>query len=145
VIALLDINCLVALFDPRHCHHEAAHRWLTANRSRGWATCPLTENGWVRVVSNPAYPGRRTSVADAVARMNQFRRSGHHTFWDASPSLCDLARFHHVHIAGHRQITDVCLLAVAVIHGGRLATFDRRIPLTAVAGASRENLEVIPA
>jgi toxin-antitoxin system PIN domain toxin len=145
VISLLDINCLVALFDPRHTHHEAAHTWLAANRSLGWATCAVTENGWVRVASNPSYPGRLTTLADAVERMGRFRQSGDHVFWSASPSLCDRARFRTQHIAGHRQITDVYLLAVAVIEGGRLATFDRRIPLSAVVGAKRENLEVLPA
>ena len=62
MIALLDVNVLVALFDPAHLHHEAAHVWFGRNRSRRWATCPLTENALVRVLSNPSYPGRCTTI-----------------------------------------------------------------------------------
>jgi predicted nucleic acid-binding protein len=69
VVTLLDVNVLVALFDPVHVHHEAAHKWFGQNRKSGWATCPLTENGMVRVLSNPAYPGRRTTVHDAIRRL----------------------------------------------------------------------------
>ncbi len=74
------MNVLVALFDPAHIHHDAAHDWFGAHREDGWATCPLTENGFVRVLSNPAYPGRRTTVADAVDRLGRLARSGGHTF-----------------------------------------------------------------
>ena len=81
VIHLLDVNVLVALFDPSHIHHEAAHAWFGPRREEGWATCPLTENGMVRVLSNPAYPGRRTTVADAVSRLTAFAASGHRKFW----------------------------------------------------------------
>lgn len=78
--ALLDVNFLVALFDPMHLHHEAAHEWFGRNRGGGWATCPLTENGFVRVVSNPRYPGRGTSTRDAIARLAEIRRSADHVF-----------------------------------------------------------------
>jgi len=65
MIALLDVNVLVALFDPNHTLHEPAHRWFETERESGWATCPITENGLVRVLSNPKYPGRQTTVRDA--------------------------------------------------------------------------------
>ncbi len=86
--ALLDVNVLVALFDPMHAHHEAAHEWFAENRRDGWATCPLTENGLVRILSNPKYPGRMTTVGDAIARLGNFRESGDHTFWQDSVSIC---------------------------------------------------------
>jgi predicted nucleic acid-binding protein len=72
VIALLDVNVLVALFDPSHVHHEAAHAWFGLNRKARWATCALTENAFVRILSNPAYPGHRTTVEDGVARLRSF-------------------------------------------------------------------------
>jgi toxin-antitoxin system PIN domain toxin len=86
---LLDVSVLVALFDPAHLHHDAAHAWFEVKREGGWATCPLPENGFGRVLSNPACAGRRTTVADAVARMARFTASGHHTFWADERSLLD--------------------------------------------------------
>jgi toxin-antitoxin system PIN domain toxin len=143
VIALLDVNILVALFDPSHSHHEAAHRWFETNRAAGWASCPLTENGFVRVLSNPAYPGRRTTVADAVERLSRFRTDGGHTFWADEVSICESEFVRAARIGGHRRVTDVYLLALAVHNGGRLASFDRKISLLAVRKARAENLALI--
>lgn len=140
MVALLDVNVLVALFDPEHVHHQTAHEWLAENRSRGWATCPLTENGLVRILSNPSYSGRRTTVQDAVERLAAFRASGDHAFWPDTVSLCQEGRFTFPHIGGHRQLTDVYLLALAVQNQGRLATFDRGIRPHSVAGATPSNL-----
>ncbi len=143
MIALLDVNLLVALFDPNHTHHEPAHRWFAAERESGWATCPITENGLVRVLSNPKYPGRQTTLRDAVDRLQSFRRSGHHDFWPDSLSLCESPRFHPASLGSHRKLTDIYLLALAVEKGGRFATFDRGIPLSAVVGAESEHLTLI--
>jgi uncharacterized protein len=143
MIALLDVNVLVALFDGVHIHHEAAHVWFERDRSLGWATCPLTENGFVRVLSNSAYPGRATTVEDAIDRLERFRLSGGHTFWADTVSFRSVELFRSIHIGGHRQLTDVYLLALAVQNGGRLATFDRSIPLHAVAGATAERLVIL--
>lgn len=140
MLALLDVNVLVALFDPDHVHHDPAHAWLAENRGAGWATCPLTENGLVRILSNPSYSGRRTTVQDAVDRLAAFRTSGGHAFWTDSVSLCQEGLFIFPHVSGHHQLTDVYLLALAVQHGGRLATFDRRIRPDAVAGAGPDHL-----
>lgn len=138
--ALLDVNVLVALFDADHVHHGPAHDWFAENRERGWATCPLTENGLTRILSNPTYSGRRTTVQDAVDRLTAFRASGDHEFWPDSVSLCQEGLFLFPHILGHRQLTDVYLLALAVRHGGRLATFDQRIRPNAVADAGPAHL-----
>ena len=143
MIALLDVNVLVALFDPVHTHHESAHRWFEAERESGWATCPITENGLVRVLSNPKYPGRQTTVRDAVDRLESFRRSGHHDFWPDSLSRCESGRFRPVGFGSHRKLTDIYLLALAVEKGGRLATFDRGIPLAAVAAAESDHRTLI--
>lgn len=145
MVALLDVNVLVALFDEMHVHHEAAHQWFGQNRELGWATCPLTENGFVRVISNPAYPGRGTSLPDAIARLEEFRASGDHSFWPDSVSLRDGSLFRPRHLTGHRQLTDVYLPALAFQHGGRLATFDRTIPLRSVTGARPEHLAIVEA
>ncbi len=145
MIALLDVNVLVALFDPAHVHHEAAHSWFGVNRTRGWATCALTENSLVRIASNPAYPGRRTTVEDAAARLRIFCSSREHVFWTSSISVRDRARFHWNHVQGHRQLTDVYLLALSVSNQGRLATFDSAISIRSVEGAKPHHLELLPA
>jgi toxin-antitoxin system PIN domain toxin len=140
---LLDVNVLVALFDPDHVHHEAAHAWFESVRSSGWVTCPLTENGLVRVLSSPAYPGRRTTVGDAVERLRRFTRSGEHLRWSDDVSLLDADRVDAAHLSGHREVTDTYLLALAVRHEGTLATFDRTLRTTAVVGAGEEHLVVL--
>ena len=145
MIALLDANVLVALFDPAHLHHEAAHSWFGRNRSRRWATCALTENALVRVLSNPAYPGRRTTVEDAALRLRTFCSDRQHVFWSDSLSVRDPGRFHWNRVQGHRQLTDVYLLALSVSNRGRLATFDSTISLNAVEGAAAQNLELLAA
>lgn len=145
MIALLDVNVLVALFDPSHLHHEAAHSWFSLNRSHRWATCALTENSLVRVLSNPAYPGRRTTVEDAASRLRTFCSSREHVFWADSISVRDRARFHWNHVQGHRQLTDVYLLALSVSSEGRLATFDSAISIRSVQGAKPHHLELLAA
>jgi uncharacterized protein len=142
-VALLDVNVLVALFDPDHVHHELAHDWFADEGRAGWATCPMTENGFVRVLANPAYGGAVTRVPDLVARLRRFCASGGHVFWEESLSFRDDAVFDTAMGAGHRQLTDIYLLALAHSHGGRLATFDRSIPTRAVMGASTEDLAII--
>lgn len=142
MIALLDVNVLIALFDGTHVHHDTAHRWFADHRHQGWATCPLTENGFVRVIANPSYPGRRTTIGDAIDRLRQFADQPDHHFWPDVTSLRD-DRFRPRHVGGHRQLTDVYLLALAVHHQGRLTTFDRSIPLQSVDGATAENLEIL--
>ena len=141
--ALLDVNVLVALFDADHLHHEAAHDWFADNRDGGWATCPLTENGFVRILSNPAYGA---AVERTVTRLDGLRRfcaSGQHHFWPASLSLRDERVFNLSFVRGPRQLTDVYLLGLAKKMGGRLATFDRSIPLKAVPGCKPDTIAVI--
>lgn len=143
--ALLDVNVLVALFDPDHIQHEPAHAWFAAARAGGWATCPLTENGLVRILSNVAYTGAPETPASAAGRLARFCASGHHVFWPDDVSLRDARVFSPAGFATHRQVTDVYLLGLAKRRGGRLATFDRGIPAAAVVGADARHLELIPA
>lgn len=142
-VALLDVNVLVALFDPDHVHHDLAHDWFADQRPRGWATCALTEAGFVRVTTNPRYRQDALRISEAVAGLRTFCQSGRHVFWPDSASLRDSKLFVWTAARGHRQVTDVCLLALAVRNEGALATFDRTIPLGAVAGADRRHLSVI--
>lgn len=143
--ALLDVNVLVALFDPDHVHHDAAHDWFAANRAAGWATCPLTENGLVRILSNVAYSTVHESPAEILRRLTALCASGDHVFWGDEISLRDATFFKAALPVSHRQVTDVYLLGLAKSNDGRLATFDRTIPIRAVAGVGSDHLAVIPA
>ena len=145
MISLLDVNLLVALFDPDHVHHDLAHDWFADHSPEGWATCPVTENGFVRVLCNPGYGAAVTRPAELVERLRKFCAGPSHVFWPAAVSLTDTGFFNPALIRGHRQLTDVYLLGVAVHSGGRLATFDRTIPLGAVRSATRSRLAVISA
>jgi toxin-antitoxin system PIN domain toxin len=145
LVVLLDVNVLIALFDPSHVHHEAAHAWFALNRRHRWATCPLTENAFVRVLSNPGYPGQSTTIEDATSRLRTFCSEREHVFWPDSVSIREGGRFRWKHVQGHRQLTDVYLLGLALSNQGRLATFDSTISLRAIEGAKTENLELISA
>ena len=140
--ALLDVHVLIALFDPQHIHHDAAHDWFESNRHFGWATCPMTESAFVRVLSDPSYGARDERASTALARLRDFCASGDHQFWrdvvSLRDELFDLAR-----AGSHGRLTDIYLLGLAVNRKGRLATFDRAIPLGAVRGATAESLAVI--
>jgi hypothetical protein len=144
-VALLDVNVLVALFDPDHVHHELAHDWFADQRSDGWATCALTENGLIRVLSHPKYGAAVTRPEEIVGRLRVFCASGHHVFWPDAVSLRDGRLFNPSSIRGHRQVSDIYLLGLAKKMAGSLATFDRSIPPSAVIGASRRTLAVIEA
>jgi len=142
VIALLDINMLIALFDGAHVHHKVAHAWLAKNRLRGWATCPITQNGCIRVMSQPNYPGS-LPLAEVVRRLSRAISAPEHTFWPDTISLCDSAYFEPTCVLTPKMLTDVYLLGLAVERSGRLVTFDRTVPFAAVAGAKAQNLLVL--
>jgi len=137
---LLDINGLLALSDPLHIHHEAAHQWFTQKGRKSWATCPLTENGFVRIARHPQYPNRPGDVQAVLAILRRFCQAREHQFWNEDLSLRDLLRTDVILTSG--QITDAYLLGLAVHKGGRLATLDQRLPSKAVHGGG-ESLELI--
>jgi toxin-antitoxin system PIN domain toxin len=140
--ALLDVNVLVALFDETHVHHETAHDWFADNRAAGWATCAITENGFLRVLTNPRL-GVVENRASLVAGLRKFCSARGHVFWAGDVSLRDEKLFDPSVVVSYRQATDVYLLGLAVRNRGRLATFDGGIPLKAVRGATSETLAVI--
>ena len=142
-VALLDVNVLVALFDPAHIHHETAHDWFTSQHRHGWATCAVTENGFIRVVSNPRFSAEPFRAVAALELLRKFCASGGHEFWSDEISLRDEALFDLSAGGGHQQLTDLYLLGLARRRRGCLATFDRSIPLAAVRGARTETLAVI--
>jgi uncharacterized protein len=142
--SLLDVNVLIALFDPDHVFHERAHIWWAAHASEGCATCAITENGFVRIMSQPTYSARvRFSPTELIERLATFAQQTSHVFWADSISLRDTQCFARDRIHSSRQITDIYLLALAASRGGRLATFDEGVPVSAVLGARTANLAIV--
>ena len=137
--ALLDVNVLVALLDGGHLHHRTATDWLAAHTSAGWASCPLTENGCIRILSLASYPNPQPP-AEVAQRLAGAVAGGRHEFWPDSLSLLAPRRLNWSHVLGSRQVTDAYLLALAVERAGRLVTFDRGIALAAVPGAEKRHL-----
>lgn len=140
---LLDINVLLALLDADHVDHGRASAWLEAEIRHGWASCAITQNGFVRILSQPRYPSP-VPVAAAVDRLARATRSEHHDFWPCDVSFLDPERVDRTRIHGPRQVTDAYLLALATAKGGRFVTFDRAVSLAAVPAAQPENLLIVP-
>jgi uncharacterized protein len=132
VTFLLDVNLLIALIDPTHVGHEAAHQWFTATGAASWATCPLTENGVIRIVGHPRYPNSPGSPAAVAPLVTRLRALPGHVFWKDDFSLIESDLIDVGHIATPAQVTDTYLLALAVANNGQLATLDRRLSPVAV-------------
>lgn len=140
--ALLDVNVLIALLDADHVHHRPAQEWLAREGRAGWASCPITQNGCLRILSHARYPNAQP-VTVVAGRLAEATAHPLHAFWPDDVSLLDVKHIERTRIHGASQITDTYLLALAVAHGGRLVTFDRAIIPDAVPGASGRNLAKI--
>jgi toxin-antitoxin system PIN domain toxin len=138
--ALLDVNVLIALLDDAHVFSRRANEWLDA-APRAIATCPIVENGVVRIMSAPAYSATHRATPGQVAEgLRALAEAVDHAFWPDNLSVLDEGTLDFTRLHGHRQITDAYLLALAVRQGGVLATFDAAVPLSAVRGATRDHL-----
>ena len=140
--ALLDINVLLALLDSDHVDHSRAHDWLDDEIAAGWASCAITENGFVRIISQPRYPSP-IAPAEAIELLSRACDSAHHEFWPCDVSVLDERIVDRSHMHGPLQVTDAYLLALAMAHDGRFITFDRSLPLSSVRGASEDRLTVL--
>lgn len=143
VTALLDVNVLIALAWPNHVHHDATRRWFTEHRGDGWATCPLTEAGFVRVSCNPSAVQHVVTPGEAIALLRRLTRLESHSFWPLDRSIADLPRELVSRLQGYRQITDAVLLAVAIQRGGTLATLDSGLARL-VDESQRDSVRVVP-
>jgi uncharacterized protein len=142
VRALLDVNVLIALLDADHIHHLRARDWLEANIASGWASCPITQNGCIRILSQPNYPNA-PNPSEVAERLREATEAVFHQFWAESPSLLAPGLVNWEYIVGSRQVTDAYLLALAVHHGGRLVTFEHAIARRVVPGAEDRHLVVL--
>lgn len=137
--SLLDVNVLLALLDSDHIDHERAADWIDDEIGSGWASCAITQNGFVRIISQPRYPSPITP-AEAVELLARTCDQPHHEFWPCDVSLLDGDAVDRTRVHGHRQITDAYLLALATRHDGRFVTFDQSIAISTVPGATRAHL-----
>jgi toxin-antitoxin system PIN domain toxin len=139
VRALLDINVLLALLDSDHVDHERARAWITDEIEQGWASCAITQNGFVRIISQPRYPSP-VSPSHAIDMLAQATRTRYHEFWPCTVSVLDGNTVDRSRLHSSKQVTDAYLLALAVENGGRFVTLDQSIVLNIVPGAREQHL-----
>jgi hypothetical protein len=141
---LLDTNLLIALFWPSHDRHGSAVKWFSRHRGKGWATCPITEAGFVRIVSNPAFSRDAVQPREALQVLTANTAAKDHQFWPDELPLAGAAAFAGVRLMGHQQVTDAYLLGLALSRGGMLTTLDQGIAaLTEPKSAARMALEML--
>jgi len=143
--ALLDVNVLIALFWPGHRFHTAVIQWFGQNSRKGWATCPLTQFGFVRLYAQPQIVGAEVSVQEALHVLEENARSRDHTFWSMDTSTAELLPEMRERLVGHQQLTDAILLDLAIRKNGRFVTLDRRAAhLLPLDSPHRAAIEIIP-
>jgi len=140
---LLDVNLLIALFDGAHLHHLVAHDWFESKGILSWSTCPITENGLLRILSHPSYPNAPTPINDLAERLEEFKESTQsHCFWSDDYSFSEWLIDQKITM-GSSQTTDAYLLQLCSRKAGRLATFDQRIQPKLIGSQSQAILEYI--
>lgn len=140
---LLDVNVLIALAWPSHIHHGQTHAWFEKNSTQSWATCPITQLGFVRVSSNHSIIKEAVSPKEAMNVLEQMTALKHHVFWPDNIGL-SAKEIPFDFLVGHRQVTDAYLLGLCKKHGGRLATLDQKITALTPSGSGwRELVEII--
>lgn len=141
---LLDVNVLIALAFPQHFSHQAAHNWFGKETDRLWATCPLTQAGFLRAASR-ALGGSHDAVRTALAGLEHDCRSPHHEFWPIETDLRDLSDSQRARLIGHNQVTDMQLLYLSYRRKGQLATFHQGIKELAAGTRYASSLLIIEA
>lgn len=141
MIHLLDVNLLVALAWPNHVHHAAALDWFRRSQAAGWATCPLTESGFVRVSSNSSVMPEARSPREAIHLLRRIVALPHHVFWHDDVSMASSEFMEDCPLDGYRQVTDAHLLALARQRGGRLATLDGK--MRSLVPRGRDSVEIL--
>jgi hypothetical protein len=141
---LLDTNLLIALLWSSHEKHGLALKWFARHRAKGWATCPITQAGFVRIVSNPAFSRDAVQPREAIHVLSANTVAKDHAFWADEIDVAKAVAFAEIRLVGHQQVTDAYLLGLAIHRGGKLATLDQRIAaLTETNSAGRKALEMV--
>lgn len=126
-VFLLDANVLIAMAWPTHTAHAKVQEWLSRHAREGWATCPLTQTAFVRILSNPAFSPSALTPSNALALLQANQAHHAHRFWADELSLSQALKSLAPRLGGHQQVTDAYLLGLAMSKGGRLATMDQSI------------------
>jgi uncharacterized protein len=135
---LFDVNVLIAMHDVDHQSHASVHEFFQRQSRIDWATCPLTEAGFIRIVSSPAYPSLDVLPSDAADILAKTVRSfGHHRYWGTTPSLLDESLFNLQVLRGNKQVTDTYLLGICAKHKGLLLTFDHKLNQQAIRNTAK--------
>ena len=134
---LLDTNVLIALIDPAHIQHDRAHKWFAATGRQSWATCPLTQNGVLRIVGHGRYPNSPGTPAAVAKILTALCALPGHEFWPDDITLLDAKRVDGSRLLDSAQVIDSYLLALASTHRGQLATFDQRLVADAVLNGAQ--------
>ncbi len=124
---LLDVNVLIALVDPAHVQHDEAHDWFSRIGRERFATCPITENGLLRILGHPRYPNSPGPPGTVVQLLSAIRSLPGHRFWPDGISIAETTHIDHARLTSPARVTDAYLLALARANGGRLATMDRKL------------------
>ena len=140
--ALLDVNVLLALLDSDHVDHGRARAWISNEIEHGWASCAITENGFVRMISQPRYPSP-VPPSQALDLLAQAAATEHHKYWPCAVSILDPGLFDRSRIHGSKQVADSYLLALAAANEGRFVTFDQTVSVSSVRIATKEHLTVL--
>lgn len=141
-VYLLDVSVLIALVDPEHIQHDPAHEWFARVGRKGFATCPLTENGLIRIIGHPKYPSSPGPPRVVLQSLIAIRGLPGHNFWPDHLSIADKQFFAPELLSSHSRVTDSYLLALAHANGGRLATMDQKLATDVVPGGKKA-LELI--
>ena len=147
MIYLLDVNVLLSIVDRAHLHHRSVFRWFHEVATvSGWATCSITENGFVRILSQISYPNATLTPAAAGDLLGQLKSSssGLCQFWPSDVSITDQRIFALELLTGTKQTTDLYLAGLAFSNGGKFATLAGRVAWRAVRGAGEDLIERVP-
>lgn len=141
---LFDVNALIALLSPDHIHHERMHAWFATNSSLGWATCPITENGVIRIMSQEVVSEGRIRPLQVVASLSATieQHVKHHRFWPDDVSLTDESLFNIQYVMSPKSVTDAYLLGLAAKRKAKLVSFDRTLPWQAIRNGSSKLVEI---
>ena len=144
MIALLDVSVLLAMLWSRHTFFRLASGWFGENRGAGWATCPATQAGFVRLYAQRSVTGMEVPIKEAMEVLADNCASPDHVFWPQDSPVVNLLPEIRQRLTGHQQLTDAILLDLAIRKGGRLATLDRRVENLLPAGSPhRSAIEII--
>jgi len=142
-VCLLDASVLIAMMWPAHAAHARVQHWLSKRGTEKWASCPMTQAAFVRIVSNPAFSPNALTPANALALLGSNLEHPGHEFWRDEIQLTEAVELAQAKPVGHQQITDAYLLGLAVHRKGKLVTLDRNIFALLAQKSEKRDLVVV--